>query len=241
MNSKPLVIVALVMVSLALACQDNPTDASSTPPMAGRIESWQSDGNDNLYLTVSSPSSRLVLDSTRVAADGSFSIRVPFPDPPDRVLKQFAVQQDSNAHLSKQDLRSFSNPNVKYVELSMLVFDRHQLSRFLYSGNTFASSDSLTSVGDFRVTYYYFSEPTTISGSYQLTLYDSLLISQFGHSRFITDYSLSVSRGWNAITTTILSDVGQTRTYRVSAGDAVQKKWFAVWFVSRSFEFASTL
>ncbi len=241
MKLKSFITAFFLLLALISGCKDNSTSPSTTTAMPGTIENWQSDGNDNLYLAVAGPSGQMLLDSTRIAADGNFSIKMPFPIPPESILRRFYPLQDSSAHLSTCDERLFSNTNVKYSELELLVFDRHQLSRFLYMGNSFASSDSSASVGDYRVAYYYFSEATTISGRYTLTYYDTLLIRQNGHSMFMTNYALAVTAGWNAIKTRIVSDDGRMRMFEISTGDVPQKKCFAAWFLSRAFELASTL
>ena len=241
MKLKSLIAALFPLLAIVPGCKDNLNTPGSATEMAGTIESWQSDGNDNLYLAVAGLSGQMLLDSTRIATDGSFSITMPFPVPPERILRRFSPLQDSSSHMSTRDERLFSNTNVKYSELELLVFDRHQLSRFLYMGNSFASSDSSGSVGDYHVAYYYFSEPTTISGRYTLTYYDTLLIHQNGHSLFITNYVLTVTAGWNAVKTMMASDDGHVRTFEVSAGEVPQKKYFAAWFLSRAFELASTL
>lgn len=241
MKLKSLIAALFLLLAIVPGCKDNPTTSGTATEMSGTIESWQSDGNDNLYLAVAGPSGQMLLDSTRIAADGSFSITVPLLIPPESILRRFSPLQDSSSHLSTRDERLFSNTNVKYSELELLVFDRHHVSRFLYMGNSFASSDSSASVGDYRVAYYYFSEATTISGRYALTYYDTLLIRQNGHSMFMTNYDLIVTAGWNAIKTKIVSDDGHIRTFEITAGDDSQKKCFAAWFLSRAFELASTL
>jgi hypothetical protein len=231
MKHKPIHLAILMMVLLC-GCKEEITQPASTPGVAGKIEEWQSYGNDNLYLAIAMPYSTVILDSTPIGADGNFFLKTPLPNPPDSTLRMFVAYSDSSEYYCQRDGRSCSNTHTRFAPLSLLVYDNHHMSRFLYAGNTYATTDSGVHIGDYRVVYYYFSEPTAISGTYRLEYYDTLIIRQAGRSAFATEFSINAAAGWNAITTTLVSDNGETRSYRFATGDAVFKRWFAVWFIS---------
>jgi hypothetical protein len=231
MKYKPIHLAIPIMV-LLFACKEELTQSASTPGIAGRIEGWQSYGNDNLYLAIAMPYSTVILDSTPIGADGSFFLKTPLPTPPDSTLRMFVAHSDSSEDYCQRDGRSCSNTHARFAPRSLLVYDNRHLSRFLYAGNTYATTDSGAHVGDYRVVDYYFSEPAAMFGPYRIEYYDTLLIRQVGRSAFATEFSINATAGWSAVTTTLVSDNGETRSYRFATGDAVFKRWFAVWFIS---------
>jgi hypothetical protein len=244
MKSKPILIVSAFVLAIASGCEDSVIGDEEPVLLRGQIFGWNAETYRSvLYISTANSLFDPALDSTAISEDGGFAIKLPFPVPPDSLLRKFVPEQlDSNEHISKHDQRGCSNLNAKYVELKLVLRDKRiGLRQPLYCGNTFVNDDSLSRIGDYRITYCYFSQPTTISGSYRITFRDTILVKEFRHSDFITDYNLNVTPGWNVIQTQITSDNNGTRPYTVSSTDAADKKWFAVYFTSRGFEFASAL
>ena len=170
-------------------------------------------------------------DSTRVADNGSFIW--PYSDPSAAMLKQFVPRPDSNEYVSMRDTRAFSNLNARYTELQLFVLDgrSHIVMVWLFSGSSYTNADTLATPGHYRVQYVYFSEPSSISGQYTITCFDSVATKLFSRAVLRTDYAVNACAGWNVITTRIVSDDGHTRHYRVTANDVSESKWFVAWSV----------
>ena len=178
------------------------------------------------------------MDSTRISDDGSFSIKLPFPVPPDSILKTFSAEGDSNQYSVERDERIFSNPNSKYTKLRLKGYGTPKaLAFYLYAQNKSPITDSIHSIGDYRVEYYYFSENTTITGSYTITLIDP-----YGtYKLYTTSYNLCISSGWNTIKTRITFNDGQTCIYEVTSEDVLNKKWFVASYILDGFVYVPSL
>jgi hypothetical protein len=87
---------AFLFLVMATGCENKPTQPPSNLGIPGRIEGWQSYGNDNLYLAIAMPYSTVILDSTPIGADGSFFLKTPLPTPPDSTLRMFVAHSDSS-------------------------------------------------------------------------------------------------------------------------------------------------
>lgn len=151
-------------------------------------------------------------------------------------MRQFSQIDDSTPSMSIDDSRVFSNPNAKFVQCLLRWYPSPRVRRLLYAGNTFAAVDSGAAVGDYRVTYYYFSEATTISGSVRVAFY-----LPYDTLTYISEYSVNIGAGWNSIITKISSTDLTTRTFQISAGDDSGKKWYDVSIISETFRRADIL
>jgi hypothetical protein len=238
MIAKPFHIIVLCLVLTLASCKDNSiTLEDSQPSLKGIIENWLP-GDNKLDISVGRNGITVILDSTTVDDNGAFTIKMPFPPPPDSMLRPFVPETDSNQHFGEFDERMFSNSNAKYASLFFHVYAPHHISMGLYNGNQFLTTDSGSAIGDYHVEYIYFNQSTAISGSYRITFYDSLLIKQAGRSNFITIYNLHLSAGWNRITTVLRANDTQTRIFEVTSDSFHDTKWFAVWSMSRTFDYA---
>jgi hypothetical protein len=234
-------VVIMVAVLLALSCSKDPVGTDvQTQFISGIVDGWQNGGLLNkLDIGISGTSYFLKLDSTTIINDGNFSINYPFPTPPDSVLRSYIPNRDSNQYIGNFDNIVFSNSNARYVPLYFCVYEsHHQLSMTLFPSNRYLTSDTTSLVGDYFIRYYYFSQPTTISGSHRISFYvsPSSLYSKFNNS--ITNFDLNISVGWNRVVTQIEQIHDSTIIYRVSAAGPVKPSWFPSWFDSRNFEHA---
>ena len=238
MNGKSFHVIVLCLVLALASCKDNSiTLEDNQHSLKGIIENWLP-GDNKLDIAVGRNGFTVILDSTTVDDHGAFSIEMPFPPPPDSMLRLFVSETDSNQHFGEFDERKFSSSNAKYASLSFHVYAPHHISMGLYNGNQFLTVDSGSAIGDYHTEYIYFNQATTIWGSYRITFYDSLLIKQEGRSNFITIYDLRLSAGWNRITTVLRANDTQTRIFEVTNDSFPDTKWFAVWSISRTFDHA---
>lgn len=233
--SKPfqIVIIALLLF-LFFNCHKNPSSPENESlSFTGRIENWNDSWFQNkLYICVEGNSSSAVLDITQISTDGSFSIKLPFPTPPNSVLKSFTTAKDSNQYIVKQDKRIFSNPNSNYVLLRLKGHDTPKgLAFYLYAQNKSPVTDSVYNSGDYRIEYYYFTEPTTITGYYKITIN-----TPYENYKHITTYNLDVSAGWNSVKTRIVFIDNQTCVYEITSEDVPNKNWFATSYILHGFE-----
>ena len=237
-------IILGVILCLCLcwtACKDDSVTPNVGQQLTGRIEDWQPNYPNVLHVGVANSNRYLILDSTSVQSDGSFSIRLPFPDPVDSMLRSFTAHSDSNQYYAQFDSRIFSAPATRFTKLDPRVYTRQGLAMSLYNANRFLLSDTVGAGGDYKCEFYYSSQPTRVIGTYSFVCYDSSLIRQYHCSKFSTIYDLSLSRGWNRIATVIVSVNSNETVYRATSDPYPETRWFSVWFESWNFSLAGKL
>jgi hypothetical protein len=246
-NQLTLFLVLILIVLLTPGCKDT----GSTEPhwvdyLGGRIEDWQTTtGSNTAYFSTTTADNfaTVILDSSKVSEQGDFGTVLSSLTPPPSTFRRLVTRQDSTQYYTIHDARVLSNPAAGYTLLWVSCTDHGRgFGRYLYSGNALAEADSLVRVGDFQVLFFYFSQPTVITGQYAIACFDSAMIKQLYRERLVTDYAVNASAGWNRVVTMIVSDDGHTRRYQVTAASCVTGvKWFSRSPLSIAFQGAGGL
>jgi hypothetical protein len=239
MNQARVVIIFAVL--LALSCSKDPVgNDNQTQSISGIVDGWQNGELLNkLDIGISDNSYFLKIDSATIKSGGNFSLNYPFPIPPDSVLGKYIPNRDSSQYIGNFDNILFSNSNVRYVPLYFCVYEsHHQLRMTLFPSNRYLTSDSTSLVGDYFIQYYYFNQPTAISGSHRISFYfpPSSLYSKYNN--FVTNFDLNISVGWNRIVTQIEQIHDSTVAYKVSTVVPGSPSWFPSWGNSSNFSHA---
>ncbi len=238
-------VIIFTPVLFGAGCTNNPSGPDNGDLyLSGRVENWNPSWfQSELFACAGDWSANFILDSSNIQSDGAFSIKAPLPNAPDSSLKSFVpISRPASIYFTETDGRVFSNTNAKYVRLHLVVHDiPKDVPWELYAQNKSPTTDSVRAVGDYTVEYFYFSDSTAITGSYLVTFNDSLLQNPPSRKSYLTEYDVTVSRGWNAIYTSIISDDSHARTYRVVSNDMAHKTWYAAFYFLYGFDWVAGL
>lgn len=172
--------------------EDTVTNSSNSEVISGTIENWTQGGNIILKAEVYDTNfNSLVIDSTIVSSNGSFSLKL--KNVPDSLLYPLVFRPDS----AFREVNVMVNPsNTKFSRHGCLIFPvgvaPYGLN--LYSGTQRrgwiyrSNNDSLTYFYSF---YAYFNQSVTITGF------------TIGYFYFYSDtaiYNISGVQGWNRVT-----------------------------------------
>ncbi len=232
--------IILLIALLAPGCKDFGTIPE--PPqvvyLSGTIDNWQATPYNTIYFYSAGNFQDAVLDSSTVGPHGDFATVLSSLTPPPQTFSQFRNREDSSQYYLVHDTRTLSNPSARYSLLciyvpnpSVGIYDQ------VWCGNSSTLIDSLVRVADFHVQYFYFAQPTTITGQVTITYFNPTLFDDVFRANFVTDYDVNASAGWNRVVTTIVSDDGQTRHYKVTAISSTDgMTWFVTTFIPTAFE-----
>ena len=233
-------ILAILLITTAgWSCKTGPASSNeAVPTMSGTINSWNgTDYQDILHAGVGKGSSLVELDSVQVNAGGQFTVKYPFPIPPDGMLMSYTVSSDSTQYAGSFDNILISNPNARFNSIYMFLYmNRTHMALQLSHINRYLTSDSASAVGDYLVDYYYSNQPTMISGSYRRTFYIRSFSDYSRYRSFVTHFNLQLERGWNRVVTRIDTIQDSTITYGVSGTSCPDTCWFLTWYQSENFK-----
>jgi hypothetical protein len=188
----------------------------------GRISNFRGDF-DTVYSSISSNSDPRSLSFSDIDSTGHFHLIIP-PPTEDQLFKytpwnfvsvsngdssifidSIAVA-DSDMRYARIDLKAVSSSRVRYV----LSLNQAKLT----------TRGDYAKVGDYILSYYYFSSRTLIDGYYKCRVVAGSLSREV-----ITEFHVHTNIGWNLVITRCKSDDLAKSVYEVAEQDIAQGEW----------------
>lgn len=133
-----------------------------------------------------------IVDESNILPSGYFHLII--PPPPVSQLRMYSPYNYNSGGTVFIDSINFSKDSVLFTDIRIKVSNPNNIHYFV--NNLHLESSLNLSVGDFAISYYYFSETCKISGHYT-RIYPNVNV-------IVTKYDLEVKKGWNKIVTTLI-------------------------------------
>ena len=185
-------LVVLIFISF-ISCEDSvngPSDDSALIYLNGKISNYQPDGvvrlrmeRDFIFTPGGQVDSIIVIDSTIIKSDGSFSLRL--SKPPDVLLQPKNGLQCAGLVFSDDQIRTYPHNTFR-------LYKNNQLIGFIYCAEQAYGNDYY--VGEYVTTLMYSEDTLKVSGSCR---------GQGGNRQVIDNINLNMFKGWNLLVKTI--------------------------------------
>jgi len=187
-------LIFLAVCGLFSRCSENLSPNIGTEDnliISGNIENISDYNNFNrIYCYFNTvPDSIVLIDDDYILPSGNFHLFIPPPSVSQ--LRLYSPYNYNSGGTVFIDSINFSKDSVLFTDIKIKVSNPNNVHYFVNDLHL----DSL-SVGDFAISYYYFSEPCKISGYYK-RIYPNV-------NMIVTKYDLEVKKGWNKIVTTLI-------------------------------------
>ena len=186
-------LLIILIFILFISCEDSvngPSDDSALIFLNGKISNYQPDGivilrmeRDFILTPSGQVDSIIVIDSTTIKSDGSFSLSL--SKPPDVLLQPKNGLQCSGLVFSNDQIRTYPHNTFR-------LYKNNQLIGFIYCSEEAYGNEYY--VGEY-FTYLMYSEDT-------LKVFGSCG-GQSGNHRVIDNINLNMFKGWNILVKTI--------------------------------------
>jgi hypothetical protein len=215
--------LVLIILFSVLSCSktSNPIEGTIDPAkeIKGQFSDWDSSYKDSLFWRAYSDTVEYVLTSTKISSTGSFNLALPVP--PIETLRNYTIYESEGSAFKITDSVQFSEPDAKFLSLSLAHFQR--VSMLVRCGdNNYFGKDS--EIGNYQIHYYYFDRPCILTGYYKFEFkegyepeYDRYFLTKYKNVQF--------NKGWNQIIIE-LTDIGnETRIFEVSNSSRIETEW----------------
>ncbi len=222
--------LSLIILFLAVGCSKttNPFESlgEGSLKITGIISNYDGDFK-KVYFSLPPRSGVLSYFESEITPDGAFDITI--AQPADVQLIKYISRSSTSVNNSDTtfyiDSLHIADDALKYSKYSLSAeHPRSFNNRITYSlplvlGER-VNSIGLPAVGDYVLTYYYFTTQTKIQGYRKWKI-----VSSTRTGEIISNFNINTKVGWNLIMTKVLSDENSKTTYEVTDVDTESGVW----------------
>ena len=223
------ILILLAVCSFFSSCSENLSPNISTEKnlmISGNIVNISDYNNsNNIYCYFNNVlDSVAITDESYILLSGNFHLIIPPPSKSQlRIYSPYNYNSGGTVFI---DSINFSKDSVFFADVKFIVSNPDNVRYFV---NNLNLDNSLNlDVGDFVISYYYFSESCKINGYYK---------REYAHAdTIVTKYNLEVKTGWNKIVTTLVKKYSSYNGYvewEVSNSYENKNQWeimdFPIW------------
>jgi hypothetical protein len=200
------ILISLAVCILFSSCSENLSPDIGTEEnliISSNIENISNFNNYNkIYCYYNKlPDSIALIDDSYILPNGDFNLFIP-PHSASQ-LRTFSPYNYNSGGTVFIDSINFNKDSVLFADIKFRASNPDNVHLFVNNLNLDNSVN--LNVGDFAISYYYFSEPCKINGYYKREYAQADTI--------VTKYDLEVKRGWNKIVTILIRNYSTYNGY----------------------------
>jgi len=213
---KKYLFLILIISFIFIQCnkESNPIDNANDGSLLilGSISNYNSNFN-KIYASGFPYSDSSLKFETEINANGSFNLKIPVPSVNHlssyTPFNWISIVYPNSTFLI--DSIHIADSSLKYIRYDLFAQSSLPITYALEINlANITTSGELAEVGDFFISYYYFSSSTKIEGYHKLKI-----VTQDSTREFITEFNVNTKNGWNKLITKLKSKTANKSVYEV--------------------------